>query len=69
MRRRSRPTLQVVGESLTETIELYAGQRVLDVACGVGNAALAARRFAEVTGLDCVPAPLAHADVRAREKE
>lgn len=60
-------TLQLVGESLTEAVELYAGQRVLDVACGNGNASLAAaRRFANVTGLDYVPALLARAEARAR---
>jgi ubiquinone/menaquinone biosynthesis C-methylase UbiE len=58
--------LQPVGESLAEAVDLNAGQRVLDVACGNGNAALAAaRRFAEVTGLDYVPALLARAGARA----
>jgi ubiquinone/menaquinone biosynthesis C-methylase UbiE len=59
--------LQPVGEALAEAIDLNAGQRVLDVACGNGNASLAAaRRYAKVTGLDYVPALLAHADARAR---
>jgi SAM-dependent methyltransferase len=45
-----------VGELLVERADVVAGMRVLDVACGTGNAALpAARRGAEVTGLDLVP--------------
>jgi ubiquinone/menaquinone biosynthesis C-methylase UbiE len=60
-------TLQIVGESLAEASDLNAGQRVLDVACGNGNACLAAaRRFAKVTGVDYVPALLARAEARAR---
>ena len=40
-------TLQIVGESLAEAVDLRAGERVLDVAAGNGNATLAAaRRFA-----------------------
>jgi SAM-dependent methyltransferase len=59
-------TLQIVGETLCEAIDLRSGERVLDVACGNGNAALAAaRRFALVTGVDYVPALLARAGVRA----
>jgi ubiquinone/menaquinone biosynthesis C-methylase UbiE len=49
-------TLQWVGESLCEAVDLCAGERVLDVAAGNGNATLAAaRRFAEVTSTDYVP--------------
>src|SRR3954465_2944813 len=60
-------TLQIVGETLCEAAELDAGDRVLDVACGNGNAALAAaRRFCRVTGLDYVPALLRRAGERAR---
>ena len=45
-----------VGELLVERAGVAAGMRVLDVACGAGNAALpAARQGAEVTGLDLVP--------------
>ena len=59
-------TLQVVGESLCEAVDLRAGERVLDVACGNGNAALAAaRRFGKVSGLDFVPALLKAAQARA----
>lgn len=60
-------TLQIVGEALAEAVDLQAGSRVLDVACGNGNATLAAaRRFCQVTGLDYVPALLARAHARAR---
>ncbi len=31
-------TLQIVGETLCEAVDLRAGERVLDVACGNGNA-------------------------------
>ena len=60
-------TLQIVGESLCEAVDLASGSRVLDVACGNGNAALAAaRRFATVTGVDYVPALLRDGAGRAR---
>jgi SAM-dependent methyltransferase len=60
-------TLQIVGESLCEAVDLPAGSRVLDVACGSGNAAIAAaRRWCTVTGLDYVPALLGRAEERAR---
>jgi SAM-dependent methyltransferase len=59
-------TLQIVGETLCEAAEIAAGERVLDVACGNGNATLAAaRRFAVVTGIDYVPALLERAGARA----
>jgi ubiquinone/menaquinone biosynthesis C-methylase UbiE len=59
-------TLQIVGEALCEAVDLRSAERVLDVACGNGNAALAAaRRFAQVTGVDYVPALLARAASRA----
>lgn len=48
-------TLQIVGETLCEAVDLRSGQRVLDVAAGNGNATLAAaRRFAEVISTDYV---------------
>jgi ubiquinone/menaquinone biosynthesis C-methylase UbiE len=60
-------TLQIAGESLCEAVDLVAGSRVLDVACGNGNASLAAaRRFCKVTGLDYVPELLERAKERAR---
>jgi SAM-dependent methyltransferase len=49
----------LTAELLCEAVDLRAGERVLDVACGSGNAALAAaRRFCRVTGIDYVPALL-----------
>ena len=59
--------LPLVAELLCEAVDLRAGERVLDVACGNGNAALAAaRRFCQVTGVDYVPALLERARQRAR---
>lgn len=59
-------TLQIVGETLCESAEVYGGAKVLDVACGNGNAALAAaHRFCSVIGLDYVPALLEKARGRA----
>jgi ubiquinone/menaquinone biosynthesis C-methylase UbiE len=59
-------TLQITGETLCENVDIAAGERVLDVAAGNGNAALAAaRRGAEVTATDYVPALLDHAKARA----
>ncbi len=59
-------TLQIVGESLCEAVDLGAGSRVLDVACGNGNATLAAaRRFCRTIGLDYVPELLARGRERA----
>ena len=59
-------TLQIVGEQLCEGVDLRAGERVLDVAAGNGNATLAAaRRFAEVTSTDYVPALLERGRRRA----
>jgi ubiquinone/menaquinone biosynthesis C-methylase UbiE len=46
-------TLQIIAELLVEAADVRAGQRVLDVACGQGNAAMAAaRRFAVASGVD-----------------
>ena len=48
-------TLQIVGECLAEAMDLHAGQTVLDVAAGNGNATLAAaRRWCDVTSTDYV---------------
>ncbi len=59
-------TLQIVGETLCEAVDLRAGERVLDVAAGNGNATLAAaRRFARVTSTDYVPALLERGRRRA----
>jgi len=53
-------------EQLCETADLQAGWRVLDVATGSGNAALAAaRRGCEAVGIDYVPALLEQGRIRA----
>jgi ubiquinone/menaquinone biosynthesis C-methylase UbiE len=59
-------TLQIVGESLCEAVDVAAGWLVLDVAAGNGNAALAAaRRGCQVTAADYVPALLERLQTRA----
>jgi ubiquinone/menaquinone biosynthesis C-methylase UbiE len=60
-------TLQIVGETLCEALDLRAGARVLDVAAGNGNASLAAaRRWCHVVATDYVPALLERARHRAK---
>ena len=57
----------VMAEALCEAVDPHPGQRVLDVACGSGTAALVAeRRYCEVTGLDYAPGLIERAKVRAR---
>ena len=59
-------TLQIVGESLCEALDLRADERVLDVAAGNGNATLAAaRRWCDVVSTDYVPALLERGRARA----
>jgi len=56
----------LISEILVREIGVHAGERVLDVAAGTGNTALAAaRRGALVTASDLVPANLARAAGRA----
>jgi ubiquinone/menaquinone biosynthesis C-methylase UbiE len=58
--------MQIVGERLAESADVMPNEKVLDVACGSGNIAIAAaRRFADVTGLDYVPSLLETAKTRA----
>jgi ubiquinone/menaquinone biosynthesis C-methylase UbiE len=60
-------TLQIVGETLAEAADVCAGERVIDVAAGNGNATLAAaRRFANVTSTDYVRALLDKGAARAQ---
>lgn len=60
-------TLQIVGESLCEALDLRSGQNVLDVAAGNGNATLAAaRRWARVTSTDYVSTLLDRGRARAK---
>lgn len=59
-------TLQIVGETLCEAMDLRAGSKVLDVAAGNGNASLAAaRRWCDVTATDYVPELLEKGRLRA----
>jgi ubiquinone/menaquinone biosynthesis C-methylase UbiE len=58
--------IPIAAELLCEAIDLRSGERVLDVATGHGNAALAAaRRYGRTTGVDYVPALLERAKERA----
>lgn len=60
-------TLQIVGELLAESADIRAGEAVIDVAAGNGNATLAAaRRFARVTSTDYVPQLLEKGAARAK---
>jgi len=46
----------VMAEALVEAADPHPGQKVLDLACGSGTAALVAvRRYCDVTGIDYVP--------------
>jgi ubiquinone/menaquinone biosynthesis C-methylase UbiE len=57
-------------EQLCETADLQAGWRVLDVATGSGNAAIAAaRRGCEVVGIDYVPDLLERGRLRASAEQ
>jgi ubiquinone/menaquinone biosynthesis C-methylase UbiE len=59
-------TLQLVGEQLCEALDIRAGQKVLDVAAGNGNATLAAaRRWCDVVSTDYVSALLERGRLRA----
>src|SRR6188472_3882492 len=58
--------IQIVSELLIEALDVHSTERVLDVATGSGNAALAAaRRGCEAVGIDYVPALLRRARRRA----
>jgi ubiquinone/menaquinone biosynthesis C-methylase UbiE len=56
-----------VAEGLVEAMEIVPGERILDVACGSGNGALAAARrsWGDVVGVDFVPALLERGRERA----
>ena len=58
--------IQVISERLVDAADLHAGWRVLDVAGGSGNTAIAAARaFTDVVSLDYVPSLLERARERA----
>ena len=53
-------------EEFVDRLNIRPGMRVLDVACGTGNLAIpAARKGAEVTGVDIAPNLLEQARQRA----
>lgn len=57
----------VMAEALVEAVDPHPRERVLDVACGSGTAALVAeRRYCEVTGIDYVPGLIERAKMRAQ---
>jgi ubiquinone/menaquinone biosynthesis C-methylase UbiE len=60
-------TLQIVGETLSEALDLRAGEKVLDVAAGNGNISLAAaRRWCDVVSSDYVSSLLDAGKARAQ---
>ena len=60
-------TLQITGEQLCESMDLRAGESVLDIAGGNGNASLAAaRRFCNVVSTDYVESLLDQSKARAQ---
>ena len=62
--------IHYMSERLCEDLDLSAGQSVLDVATGSGNAAIAAaRRGAEVTAIDYVQSLLDVAHLRAETEQ
>jgi len=59
--------VMMVAEELAEALDVVPGERVLDVACGSGNVAIAAARrsWGNVVGVDFVPALLERGRERA----
>jgi SAM-dependent methyltransferase len=59
-----------IAEALCEAVDPHACEKVLDIACGSGTAALvAARRYCETTGIDYVPALIERARQRAEAED
>jgi SAM-dependent methyltransferase len=57
-----------VGRAVVEAVAVRRGERVVDVACGTGNAAIpAARAGGRVVGVDLTPAMFAAAERRAAD--
>jgi ubiquinone/menaquinone biosynthesis C-methylase UbiE len=62
--------LSIVGERLCEAVPVLAGDQVLDVGTASGNTALsAARRRAQITGVDITSSQLERARIRAAAEE
>ena len=65
---RTAEAIAPASEALVQFAGIEAGQTVLDVACGTGNAAIAAaERGATVTGVDPAEALIEQAAARAAE--
>ena len=63
-------TIQIVGETLAEAMDLRPDADVLDVAAGNGNATLAAaRRYCKVVSTDFVPSLLRAGTARAKAEQ
>lgn len=59
-----------ISETVVKALDIQAGEDVLDVAVGDGNAAiLAARRGAKVTGVDLTPAQIERARARCAAEQ
>jgi len=59
-------SIEAGAEEFVERLDLKPGTRVLDVACGTGNLAIpAARKGADVTGVDIAPNLIEQAQARA----
>lgn len=57
----------VMAEALCKAVDPHPGQKVLDIACGSGTAALvAARRYCDVTGIDYVSELIGRARKRSK---
>lgn len=64
------PLIVPAAEALVASADPHAGKRVLDVACGNGNVAVAAaRRFCDITGVDYVPSLLERGRMRAAAEQ
>lgn len=62
--------IPIISEDLCHAADLHAGSRVLDVAGGAGNTALAAARFfCDVVSLDYVPSLLERGRDRAAAEQ
>ena len=63
-------TMRESGEAVVAGLGITPGMKVLDVACGTGNSAIpAARRGAQVIGVDIAPNLLEQARARAQAED
>ncbi len=60
--------VEATNEEIVSRLDIKSGMKVLDVACGTGNSAIpAAKRGAEVIGVDIAPNLLEQARIRAKD--